>query len=138
MFAEMPVASLYLMIVGGLATALGMAALRRDWSWVLALGLPLLLAAERAGLPATIFAWGCALYAAAFLVFTGALAMRTIGLPVGTALVAAVLLATLSSMPAGASHRDLARLSLDRPPGFGVRLAALLGALADDPRYAAD
>jgi hypothetical protein len=138
MFAEMPVTSFYLMIVGGLATALGMAALRREWSWVLALGLPLLLASERAGLPGAIFAWGCALYAVAFLLFAGTLAMRTIGLPIGTALVAAVLMAGLSSMPAGASRHDVEALSLRRPPGFGVQLAALLGALADDPRYAAD
>ena len=138
MFAEMPVASLYLMIVGGLATALAMAALRREGSWVLALGLPLLLAAERAELPMPIFAWGCALYAIAFLIFTGALAMRTIGLPVGAALVGAVLLSGLSSMPAAAMRHDAAALSLQQPPSFGVRLAAMLGQLADDPRYAAD
>lgn len=138
MVAEMPIASLYLMFVGGFATLLGMAALRREWSWVLALGLPLLLAGERAGLPIPIFAWGCALYAIAFLLFAGALAMRTIGFPVGTALVAAVLLAALSSMPASATGHDAAPLSLDRPPTFGVRLAAMLGQLANDPRYAAD
>jgi len=138
MFAEMPVASLYLMIVGGLATTLGMAALRREWSWVLALGLPLLLAAERAGLPMPIFAWGCALYAIAFLLFTGALAMRTIGLPVGAGLIGAVLLAGLSSMPAAAELRNPAPLSLHRPPAFGIELANMLGTLADDSRYAAD
>jgi len=138
MFAEMPVASLYLMFVGGLATVLAMAALRREWSWVLALGLPLLLAGERAGLPAAIFAWGCAIYAVTFLLFTGMLAARTIGLPIGAALVAAALLAGLSSMPAAASYRGAAPLSLQQPPTFGVRLAAMLGALANDPRYAAD
>jgi len=138
MFAEMPVTSLYLMIVGGLATALAMAALRQQWSWVLALGLPLLLAAERAGLPAAVFAWGCALYAVAFLLFTGVLAVRTIGMPVASALIAAMLLAGLSSIPASATRHELEPLSLHQPPTFGVQLAALLGQLADDPRYAAD
>ncbi len=138
MFAEMPVASFYLMIVGGLATALAMAALRREWSWVLALGLPLLLAADRADLPAAIFAWGCAAYAVAFLLFTGTLAVRAIGMPISAALVGAVLLAGLSSMPAAARHHDIPALSLQRPPSFGVRLAAMLGQLADDPRYAAN
>ncbi len=138
MIAEMPVASFYLMIVGGLVTALGMAVLRREWSWVLALGLPLLLAAERAGIPAAIFAWGCAAYAVAFLVFAGALVIRMVGLPVGATLFGAVLLMGLSSMPADARYREETSLSLHQPPTFGVDLATLLGQLADDPRYAAD
>jgi len=138
MIAEMPMASIYLMIVGGLATALAMAALRRDGLRMLAIGLPLLLAAERAGLPPAIFAWGCAGYAIALLLVAGLAAIRVTGLPLGAALVAAVALAGLSSMPAAASYQGGEPLSLHRPPGFGVRLAAMLGTLADDPRYAAD
>jgi hypothetical protein len=138
MVAGIPVTSIYLMIVGGIATALAMAALRHEWSWVLALGLPLLLASERAGLPPAIFAWGCAAYAVVFLAFTGALAGRMIGSPVGVLLGGAVLLAGFSAMPAAAMRHDGAPLSLEQPPTFGVRLAAMLGALADDPRYAAD
>ncbi|WP_298693135.1 hypothetical protein [uncultured Sphingomonas sp.] len=136
MVADMPIASIYLMIVGGLATALAMAAMRRDGLWVLAIGLPLLLAAERAGLPPALFAWGCAGYALAVLLVAGLAAIRVTGLPLGAALVAAVALTGLSSMPAAAYHPDPAPLSLHRPPTIGVQLAAMLGTLADDPRYA--
>jgi hypothetical protein len=134
MFAEMPVASLYLMIVGGLVTALGWAALRRDGGWVLALGLPLLLAAGRAGLPPAIVAWGCALYAIVLLLLVGTLTLRTIGLPLGAGFAAAIVLAGLSSMPAAAGRLETTPLSLRQPPVFGVKLAAMLGRLADDPR----
>ena len=138
MSAEMPVASLYLMVVGGLLTALAMAALRRDWGWMLALGLPLLLAAGRAGLPAAIVAWGCAGYAVVLLLAVGTLTVRAIGLPLGLGFATAIALAGLSSMPAAAGRLDTAQLSLHRPPLFGIELAGMLGQLADDPQYAAN
>ena len=138
MFAEMPVASLYLMIVGGLATALAMAALRRDWTWVLALGLPLVAAVERAGLPAALFGWSCALYAIMLMLVAGIWAVRTVGWPVVGLVAGALAYAGLSSMPAAASLGDPAPLSWHRPPAFGVELAGMLGRLADDPRYAAE
>jgi len=138
MFAEMPVSSLYLMIVGGLLTAFAMAALRRDAGWMLALGLPLLLAAGRAGLPGAIVAWGCAAYVIVLLLAVGALTLRTIGLPLGLGFAAAIALAGFSSMPAAAGQMASSSLSLHRPPAFGIKMAGMLGQLANDPRYAAD
>ena len=59
---DLPTTSIALVFVGGFAVSTAHAALRREPFWALAFALPLLLCAERAGLPLALVAWGCVAY----------------------------------------------------------------------------
>lgn len=67
--ADLPSSWMYLMFVGGFATCLAQAVWRRDGRWALAFGIPLLLCAERAGLPVPLVAWGLIAWGVAAALF---------------------------------------------------------------------
>lgn len=126
MFLGISATTLATMAVGSFAVALGYAAQRRDPLWVLALGIPLLLCADRAALPPTLVAWGCALYAAFALLCVIGLLIRRLGGTLTISLIAALAGLAMNNAPAAASARDLTTASLHRPPAIGLRLQGYL------------
>ncbi len=132
MFLGLSTASVDLIIMGGLIVALAQAALRRDPAWVIALGLPLLLCADHAGLPEGLMAWGCALYALAVVVALLVMLARAVGTPAVAGLLAALAGTALMAGTADARHLGIAAPSLHAPPLVGVRLAGLLRDVGDD------
>jgi len=124
-------ASLFLMAIGGLAMSTAQAAMRRDVPWVLALGVPMLFCAHHAGMPTTLIAWGCALYAVTGAAFLIAHLLRRLDAVAGLGLLAAAGMLGLSTGAAEAHYTDLAAASLHHPPLIGVRLEGWLRLLAD-------
>ncbi len=131
MFFGLSTAAISLILVGSLGVSIAHAVMRRDPAWVLALGLPLLLCVDLAGLPSALVAWGCVLYAAAVCAFVLLLIVRTLGLAGGLGLIVAASVLGLSAGTANARYVDLASSSLHHPPLIGVRLEAWLRLLAD-------
>jgi len=126
MLFNLPTASIALVFVGGFAVCTANAALRREPFWALAFALPLLLCAERAGLPLALIAWGCVAYLlAAGLTLVGLLA-RAWGPAMTMAVLAAITTLGLMSGDANARYLDLGMASLHHPPAVGVRIEGLL------------
>ncbi len=130
MILGLSTASLFLMTVGGLAMSIAHAVRRRDFVWVLALGLPLLFCADQADLPSTLIAWGCALYALAGGLFLLGHVVRGLGAAAGIGIVAAASVLGLSTGVAEAHYVDLAAASLHHPPLIGIWLEGWLRTLA--------
>jgi hypothetical protein len=130
MVLGIPETTLLLMMVGAFAALMANAALRSDPAWVLALGLPLLFCAARSELPTSVVAWGCAIYAAAGILFLLTRVIRAIGLPVGFGLIVAAAAVGLSAGAADASSVVFGASSLHHPPLIGVRLEAMLRLVA--------
>jgi hypothetical protein len=118
--------TVHLLFVGAFAASIVQAALRRDPVWMLALAVPLLFCADRAGLPVTLVAWGCALFALGAGAFLIIMAIRALGTSAGLAALAAVGVLSLSAGTADARYADLSASSLHNPPLLGVRMEAWL------------
>ena len=129
MSVDLPETSLALLFVGGLAVSTANAALRREPRWVLAVGLPLLLCAERSGLPLALLAWGSVVYLLFALACLIGLASRAMGASTAAALLAAIATLGLMSANADARYLGLGAPSLDHPPALGLRIEGLLRAL---------
>lgn len=126
MVFDLPTATIALLFVGGFAVCTANAAIRREPFWALAFALPMLLCAERAGLPLALVAWGCVAYLlAAGLCLFGALA-RFGGQPMAVAVVGAIAALGLMSGNANARYLDLGAASLHHPPAVGIRIEELL------------
>ncbi len=126
MLFDLPTATIALVFVGGFAVCTANAALRREPFWALAFALPLLLCAERAGLPLALVAWGCV----AFLLAAGAYMFGMLARIGGQGMVIAALGAVaalgLMSDDANARYLDLGAASLHHPPAVGLRIEGLL------------
>lgn len=122
--ADLPVSWMYLMFVGGFAVCGVRALLRGDAPWTLALGIALLLSAERAGISPTVVAWGIAgwFLCAAFLFLVMLTRIWDIRLFPALGLIVA---AGLLTVPASARSR-LADASLHAPPASAVAVEAIL------------
>ncbi len=123
MLLGVPMAAVHLILVGAFGALIAHAALRREPAWMLALALPLLFCADRAGLPATLVAWGCALFAVGAGIFLIAMAVRSMG--GGIVMLAAAVLG-LSAGTADARYVDLSASSLHNPPLLGVQMETWL------------
>lgn len=122
-------ATLACIMVGSFGLALAHAIRRRDPAWIMAMALPLLICADRADLPETLVAWGCALLAL-FAVACGiGVLLRRLGGALGLSLLAALAAMGLNDSPASAGALDLSSTSLHQPPAIGVRLEGLLHTL---------
>ena len=126
MSLDLPQTTLALLFVGGLSVSTANAMWRREPRWVLAFGLPLLLCAERSGLPLAFVAWGSIIYLLFAVACLIGLVGRVTGVPTAATLIAAI--SALAFMPAGANARylDLGTTSLDHPPAIGLRIEELL------------
>jgi hypothetical protein len=132
MFLGLPAQTLDLILLGGLLVSIAHAAHRRDPAWILALGLPSLFCADHAGLPDTLVAWGCALYAGLFLACGVMLMARHAGAMLTTATLAAIGSLALMSGTADAGYWRLDQASLHQPPLVGTRIETMLRLLARD------
>jgi len=131
MLLGVPLTAVHLVLVGAFGVALGHAALRRDLAWVLALAVPFLFCADRAGLPTTLIAWGCALFAGGVVALLARAVVQTIGMAGGAALIAAAVLG-LGAGTANARYVDLSHSSLHNPPLLGVQMESWLRVVARD------
>lgn len=123
---DLPTTSMALVFVGAFAVSTAHALLRREPVWALALALPLLLSADRAGLPSALVAWGCiAFLLAGGAYLFGALA-RIGGQGMALALLAATATLGLMSGDANARYLDLGTASLHHPPAVGFRIEEML------------
>ncbi|WBO20869.1 hypothetical protein [Sphingomonas abietis] len=122
--ADLPVSWMYLLFVGGFAICGVQALLRGDAPWTLALGIAVLLSAERAGISPAIVAWGIAgwLFCAAFLLLV--LLARIWDIRFLSAL-SLIVGAALLTVPASARSR-LADASLHAPPATAVAFESIL------------
>jgi len=126
MLFDLPTTTIALLFVGGFAVSTANAALRREPVWALAFALPMLLCAERAGLPLALVAWGCV----AFLLVAGlwlfGLLVRIGGQGMAVAVLGAIAALGLMSGDANARYLDLGAASLHHPPAVGIRIEGLL------------
>ncbi|WP_157602952.1 hypothetical protein [Sphingomonas sp. PR090111-T3T-6A] len=129
MLLGVPMVTIHLLFAGAFAALIAQAAFRRDPVWMLALALPLLYCADRAGLPETLVAWGCALFALGAGLFLIAMVVRSIGSGEVVMLLAAAAMLGLASGTADARYIDLSRSSLHNPPLLGVQMESWLRVL---------
>ena len=129
MLLGVPMETVHLLFVGAFAASIAQAALRRDPAWMLALAVPLLFCADRAGLPVALVAWGCALFALGGCAFLIAMLVRSTGVGGGAMLAAAAILG-LAAGTADARYVDLSHSSLHNPPLLGVQMESWLRAVS--------
>ena len=130
MLLGVPMETIHLLLVGAFGASLAQAALRRDAPWMLALAVPLLLCADRAGLPVALVAWGSALFALGAGAFLLAMVVRGLGPSGGLAALATMGILSLSAGAADARYVDLSASSLHNPPLLGVEMEAWLRAVS--------
>jgi hypothetical protein len=129
MLLGIPIVTIHILFAGAFAALIAQAALRRDPVWMLALALPLLYCADRAGLPETLVAWGCTLFTLGAGVFLIAMVVRSIGSGEVVMLFGAAAMLGLASGTADARYVDLSRSSLGNPPLVGVEMESWLRVL---------
>ncbi len=129
MLFDLPTTTIALVFVGGLAVSTANAALRREPFWTLAFALPLLLCAERAGLPLALVAWGCVAYLLAAGLYLFGMLARFGGHGMALAVLGAIAALGLMSGNANARYLDLDATSLHHPPAVGLRIEGLLRAV---------
>ncbi len=132
MFFDLPMATIALVFVGGLAVCTANAALRREPFWALAFALPLLLCAERAGLPIALVAWGCVAYLLAAGAYLFGMLAQFGGQGMTVAVLGAIAALGLMSGDANARYLDLGAASLHHPPAVGLRFEGLLREVVAD------
>jgi hypothetical protein len=132
MVLGLPTQTVDLILLGALLVSMAHAAQRGDGLWMLALGMPSLFCADQAGLPATLVAWGCALYAALALACGIMMLVRRAGVPLTIGALAAVGSLALMSGTADARYWRLDRASLYHPPLVGLQIETMLRDLTAD------
>lgn len=115
------------MFVGGFGTCVAQALSRRDARSALAFGFAFLLCAERAGISASLVAWGLIGWTACAALFLLVLLGRALQSPLFATL-GVLIAAVLLTGPASAGKR-MPVVSLDTPPAPAIAAEAMLGTL---------